>query len=791
MQRVRQLIRGLTQSPAPTVTAIITFGLGIGVSMTALVATDRLLLRPLPFPEPENLVLLREYQGGTHSVGMPAAFVARVQHAGAIESLTVVNWQLIAYRMTPDDDARSLSFVRMAFSALRTLGVQPFIGRDFTEEDARLQRRLMLITHEAWHREYGGRADVIGQQLWSRQPGDPPFEIVGVLPRGFIAPQLAAGTTWHGIMLGWQVLDGTMNTLSLPPPIARLKRGVSLSQAQAEVDVLVTQMQADFPGKNDQPTVVRLEPLRDALFARHAPTAIAMLSAATLVLLVACANLAGLLLVRARTQERRVAVRLALGATMRTVVGTACGEALVLAGAGTALALVVLGLTQQTLTAWFPESIGIYTGSVLELRMLAIAVALTGVSALGASVIPSWRLANTDVLPVLQGRPGGTRRSSLVGAGLLLTLEVAVATVLAIGAVLTVRTLINIQADDVGFQPDGLYTVSAQLPQQPDRSVLLRQYLDMLDTLRAMPGVLSAGGADSLPMIGLVNRPLYGAAIGTQRCPVTGELMETLGMRLIAGRSISAADVQREIPVGVLSRDGLKYVWPHVTPEEAIGRFLEFPGEPAREVVGVVSDVRQQYLAPAIPTLYVPVGTERLSALLFAARLAPGSALRESELARRFEERGLTPRLVRVAPVSPAFELSVVNQRFRARLFAGVGVVAVVLAMIGIYAVLTATISSRLAELGIRRSLGATRGDILALVFRDVGRAVVPGIGAGLVLAWWGGTFIESLLHGIEARDIPTFTVVAVLIAAAAAMAAWLPARRAIRVDPARILFRS
>jgi hypothetical protein len=422
--------------------------------------------------------------------------------------------------------------------------------------------------------------------------------------------------------------------------------------------------------------------------------------------------------------------------------------------------------------------------------MLGVAVGLTVISAVLASVIPSWRLSKVDILPVLQGRPHIARRSRLIGAGSLLTIEVAVSTVLAIGAVLTARTLANIRADDVGFRPEGLYTVSAFLPEQADRAVLLQQYLEMLDLIRATPGVQTAAAADSLPMIGIVNRPMYGGAMGTQRCPATGELIETLGMRIVAGRSLSSEDVRRGAAVGVLSLEGLKFVWPKLTPEAAIGRFLEFPGEPAREVIGVVSNLRQRYLAPTMPTLYVPVGTERFSGLLFAVRLAPGAMLDGPELARVFQSRGLIPRSVRVAPVSAAFESSVVNQRFRARLFAGLGIAAMLLAMLGIYAVLTSTIASRRAELGIRISLGATRRQILSLVLRDAARAVVPGIAAGLLVAWWSGTFIESMLHGIEVHDASTFVTVALLVGAAAGFAAWLAARRASRVDPARILLR-
>lgn len=776
--------RSLIRSWRFGLSAILTLGLGIGINVAVFAVANRILLGSLPYAKPDGLVVLYEYRGGTKAVGVPSTFVERIRRSTSLEGITLIDWDTPTLRTSAGDDGKPLTFVRSAFTTLKVLGIVPAVGRDFTEEDARQQRRLVMLSHDSWRTHFGGRSDVVGQLLWSSDPTAPPFEVSGVLPRGFIAPQLGAGKMWSGIALGWQIFESSQ-TRAYPPPVARLRKGVSLAEAQSEIDTLVTQMQPDFEREFKTALQFRLEPLPEVLLGKYRAYVAIVSIAAALVMLVACANMGALLMVRSRSRETRTAIQMALGASRRDLICELGLEALLLAGCACVLAVIVLAGVQQVLVSSLPPPLAVFTSPVLDVRVGLAAVAFTILTAVLSSVIPAWRMTGLDPLVLLRGRSDqGAGR--LIGAGVLLTAEVALSSALAIGAVLTARTLSNIETSDVGFKPGELYTVSAFLPPNPDRALMLRQYLEMLELIRATPGVQSATGADSLPMIGIANRPMYRAAVGTQRCPVTDGFVDTLGMHLIAGRAVTSEDVARGNRVGVLSLSGLKFALPSVSPQEAIGRFLEFPGEAPRQVVGVVSDVQSQYLASSMPTLYVPIGSERLGAILFAVRVTPGATIAAAALDRRFESLSLKPQPARISPVATAFSLSITNQRFRARLFGTFGVVAVVLSMVGIYAVLAAVVAGRRHELGVRVALGATQGDIVTLVLRDAGGAVLPGIAAGIAVASWAGGFLEAMLFGIHARDLSTFAIVAVSIAFAAALAAWIPARRASRVDPAR-----
>jgi predicted permease len=791
MIRLWHVVRSLVRTPVFTVAAVGTFALGIGLNIAVLAVTDRVLLRDLPYEDPERLVVMREFRGNSESLGMPSAFVVEARQASGIQELTLVNWYPIEFHFTPDlEDRRAANFVPVAFTALKTLGVKPLLGRDFTEEDAQLQKRYALISYEVWQRDFGGKTDALGKLLWGSTPGDIPHEIVGVLPKSFIPPQLASTGAWGGLVLGWQVLNATTTSRAYTPPIARLKPGVSLSQAQAEVDGIVKALGPVFVSRPGVPTVVRVIPLRQEMLGRYAAYASIVLIAANLVLLVACANLASLLVLRGRTRERQCAIELALGATPLTIVRGALVESLVLAGGGCMVALLIFALSGRILADMLPPPLLTYATTVFDGRVLLGSVALTAIGAIAACAIPAWRMVRLSPLSALRGRPHGRRRLIVGGTGGLVATEIAVSAVLAVAALLTARTLINVEAEDVGFEPRGLFTIAVRLPVDTDRSALLHIYADILDTLRHAPGVVSAAGADSLPMIGIVNRPMYGAAMGSQRCPATDGLVETLGMQVLAGRSLSADDLSSNAAVGVLSVAGLKLVWPGTAPAAAVGRRLEFPAEAPLQIVGVVSDVRQDYLAPSMPTLYVPLGAGRVGNVVFAVRMTSGAVPDEALLMRAFGSRGLSARSARVTAVQDAFEQSVVNQRFRARLFTAFGIVAVLLGMLGIHAVLSSDIASRERELAIRVSLGATTRDVAWTVGRDVAFAVVPGILIGLLVAWWAGGALESMLYGIDADDPVTFALVALLLGGAAAVAVYAPVRRARRTALSHALLR-
>jgi predicted permease len=790
MATLREALRSILHTPAFAAGAVLTFALGIGVNVAVFSAVDRVLFRPLPFDHPERLVVMTSYRaGGTEpelSVGAP--YVLGARQAPAVEELTVSALSPYRFRFIENaDDARYVAFVPMAYTALTTLGVHPVIGSDFTEEDARLKRRLALVTYETWQRQFGGRSDAIGRRIWGSD-STMVYEIAGVLPPDFIPPQLRVTEPWSGIALSWQVFDATTTNKTFTPPFIRLRPDISIAQAQAQMDAIAAGLGPVYPAPPGGPaSVIRLQPLRDALFGRYATYVALTFAAATLVLMVGCANLASLLLVRARARDRRAAIQVALGASPNRLMKAALAEALLLAGSGAALAIVVIQLAHEGMSLWLPPVFASYGAPVLETRLLLFSLAAATVSALAAGALPGWRTSRVDLLAVLQrdSRAGSGR---LRGSGPLLVIEIALSTVLVLGAVLMGRTLTNLKAEDVGFEPDQLFTVSTPLA-PADKPVLLQQYNDMLAIIRQMPGVQTAAGADTLPMIGAINRPMFlWAPDGSQRCPATAGLVETLGMHVIAGRTFSTADVQTMAPIGMLSLEGLKSVWPGVTPQEAIGRFLAFSGEAPREVIGVVSDVRFQYNVPAFPSLYVPIGSERFGGMLFAVRVKPGHTLTVSDLTRELKTKGYAPRTVRITAVADSFASGVVDQVFRARLFAGFGVVTLLLAMIGVYAVQSFAVTQRRAEFGIRVALGATRGDLWRLLIRDTMRPAIIGVLFGLVVAYWASQFFQAFLYGMDARDPMTFGGVALLLLTVAAAAVWLPARRASRTDPAVVL---
>jgi hypothetical protein len=374
------------------------------------------------------------------------------------------------------------------------------------------------------------------------------------------------------------------------------------------------------------------------------------------------------------------------------------------------------------------------------------------------------------------------------GSGTLLAIEVALSTALVLGAVMMGRTLLNLKGVDVGFEPKRLLTVAANLPPSNDKVLLLRQYEDVLAIIRGMPGVQSAAGADTLPMIGLMNRPMIRGQLGGQRIPATEGLIETLGMRVVAGRTFTAEDVRTMAPVGMLSVEGLTVVWPGVSPQQAVGRFLEVPGEVPRQVIGVVSDVRPFHLAPTLPSLYEPIGPYGLNGMLFAVRVGPGQALTAADFSRQFKARGFAPKTVAIGAVADNFASAVVDHTFRAWLFAGFGLVSIVLAVIGVYAVQSFTVALRRTEFGIRVSLGAALGDLWGLLVRETIRPAIVGVLLGVVVTYWASQFLKSFLYGVDPRDPQMFIGVAVLLVAVAIAAVWLPARRASRTDPASIL---
>ena len=791
MTDIRDAMRSLARAKGFAIGAIATFALGIGVNLAVFSAVDRMLFRPLPYANPDRLVVMGNYRAGDNQPygTIPAAYVIAARQLPAVADLSTSEWSAPEFRLTENPDgARYLRFVSVSYTTLRTLGVHPVLGQDFTEDDARAQRHRLLVSFAVWQRDFGGRPDVLGRHIWGTSAGQ--FgEIVGVLPADFIPPQVIPATLdWSGITVDEVTFDAAGPRDLSTPPILRLKPGVTPAAAQAQIASVDARIRASLPppAAGAAPTAVRIVPLREALFGRYETYVALVFVAATMVLLVGCANLASLLLVRARSREHRAALQLALGATPGRVIRAAIIEALMLATAGSAAALLTLRLGEHLVAAWLPLLFSKYASPVLSLRVLIFTAILAAASACVSGALPGWRTARVDVLSILQRGAARIGAGRLRGSSAILGAEVALSLILVACATIAGRSLLGLLHADLGYDPGRLLHVSAFLPDLPDRVLQRKRYGEVVDVLRAIPGVQAATAADLLSVTsGTAMYPMWtDTSHHGYRWAVLDGFFETTGIRVLAGRTMTPAEIESVAPVGVLSESGVALTMPGVPVADAVGRYLRFPGEAPRLVVGVVADVRPTYTSRTTPSLYVPSSADKFQYLSYAVRLAPGGSLTVGDLTRRLGAAGLTPQTIFVNRLTDDLDASVVNQTFLAELLSAFGLSALVLAMIGLYAVQSFAVALRRSEFGVRLSLGATPRDLRRMLTRQMLAPVVVGLAAGSLVTWWVAQFLQAFLTGVSARDPWTYAAVACALLVVSVAATLIPARRAARTDP-------
>jgi putative ABC transport system permease protein len=452
---------------------------------------------------------------------------------------------------------------------------------------------------------------------------------------------------------------------------------------------------------------------------------------------------------------------------------------------GTIMGLLVLVWASRGLGALIPPVFSRYAAPVYDARVIGFSILAATLSALLAGILPCLRLAKVNVSSALQHAAGRGRGSRLRGGRNLLAVEAAVSVVLVAGAMMTAGSLIDLVSTDVGFKPEALYSVRVVLPPAQDAQTSYQQYMQVLGVVRDLHGVKQASAADVSPNSGANGMARLGAGFDSGfRWQVTNGFFETMGMRVIAGRTFSSADLIQPGNIGILSQMGLHLVWPGIQPAEAVGRMLQFPGEAPRQVIGVVSDVRSSYARAPSPSLYLPVSPERFHFLMYVARAQTGAAPSTSELRNRVRERIATPSSVSIGYLPDQFSSGLLDQKFRTVLFSTFGIVALLLAAIGLYAVGSYDVATRRFEMGLRISLGATPAKLQFLVIREALTPVIAGILAGLILTYWAAKFLQSFLYKVDVRDPVLYILVALVLVATATLAAWLPARTAARINP-------
>jgi len=795
---LRFAFRSFGRQPGATALVVLTLTLGVAANTAVFAIVDGLFLRPFPFPEPGRLVYLNERAPTWNleftGINYPDFHTWR-ERASTFESMAL--WAETSVNLADASGAERVQGLAVTYDFPKTLGIRPVLGRSFTkEEDGPTPSRVVVLGYGLWQTRFAGSRDVVGQPL---RINSRPYTIIGVLPREADFP---------GRAQFWVPLNGDPNQRGESygyDGIGRLKPGVTVEQARSDL----LRAHAPIWTARDSARVVspRLDGLREQFGSNFRAMGKALGAGALLVLLIACANVAGAMLARSIFRRREIAIRLALGASAKRVGRQLITESLALA--------IVAGLAGTLFGRWLVRLLVTFGSDQLPpwvqlqfgVRTIVFAVLVIVATALVFGLAPALQARRADVTGSLVGGAGTRASVGIPQRGMLdalVVIEIALALVLLAGSGLLVRAYGTLRNMDPGFRPDGVMTFQLALPQAkyPSAVAQRRFYATLTDRLTATPGVQSAGVVTCLPFgchWGMFLRA-EGAAPPARNSsnPVvlaryaSAHYFEAMGIRLVHGRFFTDAEGGPTGPHPVVINEQLaKQLWPNVA--DPVGKRMIWNGDTVSTdwmtVVGVVRDVRHYGLVkPMIGGLYRSAFEADTSQSLESLGIAVRSATGEAAVlaAARAIVRELDPELplIDVRSAQAAVNRSFADRRTIAFVFAAFGGIALALALGGIYAVLSYVVGRRRQEIGIRMALGAQRSQVIGLVVRQGLRLVAIGVVLGLPVSLLALREISSLLVGVSARDPLTYAAAIALLAATAALSALVPARRAAGVDP-------
>jgi predicted permease len=790
-QDLRYAARGFLRAPAFTATAIAVTALGIGANTAAFSVADFVLVRPLPYSEPQRLAKLWEKNPHERNDVSPANYRDWRRESRSWDAMGAYTRR--AVNLVGQSDPQRLEGSAVTAPVLPLLGVSPLVGRVFGEADDRDGApSTVVLSYGLWQAEFGGASDVVGRTVTL---DGSPSTVIGVMPKGFDFPSRTV-RLWTPLRLSEQNFqDRNDNYLEV---VARQKRGVSLEEARSEMNVIASRLERQYPKENEGNGVMTIG-LRDELSAQARALLLALSAAACCVLLIACANLGNLLLARALARRRELAVRAALGAGRERLVRQLFTESVLLAACGGALGLLVARAGVPLLAALVPDTLPIAQAPALDLRMLLFAGVLAAATGIGFGVLPALRgSSRVDAVALREGaRSGGGRRQRLRSA--LVIAEVTASVVLLVSAGLLMRALWRLRATDPGFRAEGALTLRTALPWERYAETGRRErfFARVLEGVRALPGVSSAAYVTGLPMAmtgGVWEVVVEGAPESRARAQLasvrfaTAELFRTLGIPLVLGRDLRDSDRLDQPLVAVVSASLARAYWPGADP---IGKRFHVGGDAVRAVCGVVGDVRVRGPErPSEPQVYVP-----------ASQVKDGNfvtfAPKDLVVRASGDPASLVPAIRRIVheadpdqPVSDVRSMEeIVGQQTaaraaHARILGAFAAVAFLLAAVGIQGVLSYSVASRGPEIAVRMALGADARDVIGMVMRQSARLAAAGVVPGLLLAYATARAMRALLAGVTPADAATFGAVAALCAAMTLLGSLAPVLRALRVSP-------
>ncbi len=787
---LRYALRTLIRNPGFALLAVATIAIGVGANTAIFSVVYAVLLRPLPFAEPDALVLVSQANTGSAS---PANFLDWRARSRAFDGLAA--FRNAGFALSSGDHPDRVAGANVSANFFEILGVKPVMGRGFQSGDEGAgAARVAIVSHAMWTDRFGARRDVIGRTV---HLNDEPHTIVGVLPPGVDFPERAqVWTPPH-----WRVPDDPLAPDQDPSPqrghgylfvLGRLRPEVTRAQAERDMDAVAASLERDYPNDNRDDVGVVIASLRDELVGPVRPTLMMLFAAVGLLLLIATANVSGLQVARSIGRHHEIAVRAALGATRGRIFGQLLTESVVLAVAGGAFGVIAAMWLVAPIAALGPSDFH----AAADIRPNAPVLLFAFAASIGAGLLfgiaPARQLMQQSSVDAWkQSARTGNRAGQRRAGATLVVAEIALAVVVLVVTGLTVKSFIRLQRVPAGFEPERVLTMAVSLPQLRYPAAFQRAdfWEHALEALRAVPGVEAAGATSRLPLSGgnstrgltIDGRPLTPQAAADYRT-ASPMYFRALGIPVVSGRAFRDDDRENRPLVAVVSRSMAARYWPSADP---IGRRLSIDGEHQLTVVGVVGDVHHASLEAAPqPTFYVPYRQDAWPSMTFVLRsTVPPASLAGAARAAIWQVDKDQP-VSAVRTMDEQLALSIAQRRFSVTLLTGFGAVAAGLAAVGLYGVLAFVAAQRRREIGVRVALGARPRDIVVDMLGHGLQLAAAGITAGLALAFASTRLIDALLFGTSPTDAPTFAAVAALLVLVAAAASLIPALRASRVDP-------
>ena len=788
LRDARYAVRQLGKTPGFAIIAILTLALGIGATSAIFSVVNGVLLRPLPYPEPDGLVRLFEIvpQYGSFSVA-PATFLDGRKQSTAFARIAAFTGGTTTFAGT--DGPERVATATISWDLFDLLGVSPMLGRTFTgPEDLPGKNGVIVLSYGMWQRRFAGDPNVLGRTL--TLSGEP-VTIVGVMPAGFFFPSREI-ELWRPIALNPANATRGGHFLAV---IARLKPETSVAQASAELKTISERLAQQYPdaSANESAEVMQL---KEQIVGSIRPALLTLFAAVAVVVLIACANVANLLLVRASVREKEMAIRGALGAGRRRLVLQLLAESLVLAILGGGLGLLFAYLAIPAVQALSAGSIPRVNDISIDGRVLAFSLGVTLLTGMVFGLAPAWHASRPGIGEVLKegGRSSVTSSGRLLRNGLMIA-EVALSIVLLVGAVLLLRSFGRITGVDPGFRADNVLAFRVTLPNKsyPEEHNRVAFFDALLAKLATLPQVRAAGMVQAIPMRGdyvlsfdIQGRPPSkpNASPSANYRSVSPDYFRTLNIPVKRGRAFTGQDVEKSPMVAVVDE---AFVNRHFPNEDPIGRGIDIGDgtDGFYQIVGVVGSVRYDGLGSSPePTMHVPFKQGVFSTMWIVAR-TDGDPVQQSSAVRQ-AVTSIDPSLpaYSIASLASIVSDSVAQRRFSMLLLGMFALIALFLAAIGLYGVVAYSVNQRTQEIGVRMALGAQRADVFRLIVGGGMTLAVVGVILGLAGALAAARVVETMLFGVTPFDPASYGTTAGVLLAVAALACYLPARRAMRVDP-------